>query len=175
MDTKSIARVNGVDIVATNDGQYLPIKPICEALGIAFQVQNDKIKEHPILSSTVTLRVTVAEDGKQREMVCLPTKYIFGWLFTINPGNVKEEAREALIKYQLECYEALYRYFSVRARFVEEKQNLIDKQLNIISEAKQNFNSAKNVLNSAEDKLKKIRAITIDDYIDADGQLRMFD
>lgn len=52
MDNKTI-NFNGVSIpVATKDGQsYLPIKPICEAIGIAFQPQNDKIKEHPILSS----------------------------------------------------------------------------------------------------------------------------
>lgn len=74
METKIITRINGVDIVATSDELLIPVKPICEALGIAFEVQFKKIKEHPILSSTVTPGVKVAEDGKQREMFCLPLK-----------------------------------------------------------------------------------------------------
>lgn len=40
----------------------------------------------------------VAADGKQREMLCLPIRYVFGWLFTINPANVNEEAREERLK-----------------------------------------------------------------------------
>ena len=60
METKIIARVNNVNIVSTSDEQMVPIRPICEALGIAYERQTTKIKEHPILSSTVTLRVMVA-------------------------------------------------------------------------------------------------------------------
>ena len=100
METKIIARVNNVDIVSTSDEQMVPIRPICEALGIAYERQTTKIKEHPILSSTVTLRVMVAADGKQREMLCLPLEFIFGWLFTINPANVNEDAKPTLIKYK---------------------------------------------------------------------------
>lgn len=100
METKVIARVNNVDIVATSDEQMVPIRPLCEALGIAYERQSTKLKEHPILSSTVTLKVMVAADGKNREMLCLPVRYVFGWLFTINPANVNEESRETLIAYQ---------------------------------------------------------------------------
>lgn len=31
METKLIARVNNVDIVATSDEQMVPIRPLCEA------------------------------------------------------------------------------------------------------------------------------------------------
>lgn len=31
METKTIAKVNNVDIVSTNDEQMVAIKPICEA------------------------------------------------------------------------------------------------------------------------------------------------
>lgn len=104
METKIIARVNNVDIVSTSDEQMVPIRPICEALGIAYERQTTKIKEHPILSSTVTLRVMVAADGKQREMLCLPLEFIFGWLFTINPANVNEDAKPTLISLQCLSY-----------------------------------------------------------------------
>ena len=92
METRVIARINNVDIVSTSDEQLVPIRPICEALGIAYPTQFQKIQEDEDLSSTITLRVTVGADGKQREMACLPVEFVFGWLFTINPKNVKPEA-----------------------------------------------------------------------------------
>lgn len=165
MTTKTIVRVNNVDIVATSDEQRMvPIKPICEALGIDRKRQQDKIKEHSILSSVGGLKPLTGSDGKEYEMFCLPMKYIFGWLFTINPANVNEEARENLIRYQKECYDALYNHFTARTEFVEQKQKEIDRQLTIVEEAKEHFKSAKKVLTDAEAKLKKLRTLTLDDY-----------
>jgi hypothetical protein len=46
---------------------------------------------------------SVAGDEKEREMLCLPLKFVFGWLFTIETSRVNEDAQEAVIKYQLEC------------------------------------------------------------------------
>lgn len=174
METKTIVRVNNVDIVATSDEQRLvPIKPICDALGIAFERQSVKLKEHPILSSSVTLAIMVANDGKSREMICLPMKYVFGWLFTINPSNVNEDARENLIRYQQECYDALYNHFTARAEFVEMKQKEIDRQLSIVEEAKDSYKSAKSFLNNAEAKLKKLRTLTMEDYDMERRQLKL--
>lgn len=92
MNTKIITRVNNVDIVATSDEQLVPIRPICDALGIDYKVQWQKLKDDEDLSSTMVLSTTVGADRKEREMCCLPIRYIFGWLFTINPKNVKPEA-----------------------------------------------------------------------------------
>lgn len=176
METILISRINGVDILATSsEDQLVPIKPICEALGIDYKAQYDKLKEDEDLSSTMVLSTTVASDGKTREMCCLPMEFIFGWLFTINPKNVKPEAQETVRAYRWECYRALYRYFSASAKFVKAKQKLIDRQLDAINQAKQNFNSAKNLLHSAEEELKRIRALSFDEYMDEGGQLRLFD
>ena len=172
--TRKIVRVNNVDIVATSDEQRMvPIKPICEALGIDRKRQQDKIKEHPILSSVGGLQPLTGADGKQYEMFCLPMKYVFGWLFTINPANVGEESRDNLIRYQRECYEALFRYFTARTEFVEQKQKEIDRQLTIVEEAKEHFKSAKNVLTDAEAKLKKLRTLTLEDYDMERRQLKL--
>ena len=174
MNTRTIVRVNNVDIVATSDEMRLvPIKPICEALGIDRKRQQDKIKEHSILSSVGGLKPLTGADGKQYEMFCLPMKYVFGWLFTINPANVSEESRDNLIRYQQECYEALFRYFTARTEFVEQKQKEIDRQLTIVEEAKEHFKSAKNVLTDAEAKLKKLRTLTLDDYDMERRQLKL--
>lgn len=94
MDEKQIARINGVEIPAVlNNGEwYIPIKPICQALGIEFETQRDKINTDEILSSVAGLRPATGSDGKKYEMLCLPLKYVYGWLATINPKNVAPEA-----------------------------------------------------------------------------------
>ena len=58
-----ITRVNGVAIL-TSENEMIPIKPICEALGVAFEPQFKKLKEDEDLGSVVTLGVTTGADGK---------------------------------------------------------------------------------------------------------------
>ncbi len=144
METKTIARVNNVAIVAGTDSQKLvPIKPICDALGIDYSTQVKKIKEDEDLQSTVGLSPIVAADGKDREMVCLPLEFIFGWLFTINPKNVKPEAQAAVRTYRMECYRTLYKHFSAYSQFNEEKQNKLSAEFEKFRELKTNFNQAR--------------------------------
>jgi len=128
--TSPITKINGVDIVAVErDGEiFVPIKPICDAIGIAFQSQHVKLQEDAFLAPTVTIIVTVAADGKEREMVCLPLRYIYGWLATINPGKVADSAREAVIRYRRECYDVLYDHFAGAAKRQHE-QNEAEKAL----------------------------------------------
>ena len=111
METKTIVRVNNVDIIATSDEQMIAIRPICEALGIDAKVQRQKIQEDEDLNSVGVLSTSTGADGKKYEMLCLPVRYIFGWLFTINPKNVKPEAQEAVRVYRRSCYDALYQHF----------------------------------------------------------------
>lgn len=49
METKIITRVNNVDIVSTSDEQLVPIRPICEALGIDANGQKQRIERNEIL------------------------------------------------------------------------------------------------------------------------------
>ena len=169
------AKINNQElvIISENANKFVPIKPICDALGIDYPTQYQKLKEDEDLVSTIGLRPMVAADGKQREMVCLPLKYIFGWLFTISPKNVAPEAKELVRRYRTECYDALYRYFTARAEFVELKQKEIDRQLTIVEEAKHDFREAKNVLNEAESKLKGLRQLTMEDYDAERKQLKI--
>ena len=149
-NAKEIAKVNNVAIMAGNDPkQLVPIKPICEALGIDDRSQRQKIKEHPILGSTGVLSTLVASDGKAREMYCIPFEFVFGWLFTINTANVKEESREGFIMYQQECYHVLYEYFASYASFVNQKQKRQAEDWARIQILKKEFHEAKNKLAKA--------------------------
>ena len=174
MDTTVITRVNNVDIVATSDEQKMvPIRPICEALGIDDKAQRDRIKRDEILKTVECAMTSTGKDGKSYEMTCIPLEFVFGWLFSIDHERVSEEARDKVLQYKRECYHALYRYFTARANFVEEKQREIDRQLNIVDEAKERFRNAKNVLADAEAKLKQVRALTMEDYDMERRQLKL--
>jgi len=156
MDTKTLARVNNVSIVLTSDEnnrKLIPIRPICEALGIDEDVQNRKLKEDDFLSSVATLSVATGSDGKRYEMVCLPYEFIFGWLFTINPKNVKEEAREAVSKYRIECYKALFYYFSSQSEFLEEKQKIVDEKIVAYDLLRENFKQAEKKPETSQNRL----------------------
>lgn len=65
METTVITRVNNVDIVATSDEQKMvPIRPICEALGIDDKARRDRIKRDEILKTTEVTITLVAADGR---------------------------------------------------------------------------------------------------------------
>lgn len=105
-----LVKVNGIDInYSIHDGEYyVAIKPICQALGIDHSVQIKKLKEHPLLSSPLSKKSSAGSDGKQYKMTSLPLKYVFGWLMTINPANIAEKSRDALIAHQRESIDSLY-------------------------------------------------------------------
>lgn len=166
MKETMITRINDVAIAATSNEQgevLIPIRPICVALGVNSNGQIEKIKSDPILGATDKLSLSVGPDGSQREMVCLPLQYVFGWLFTINPGNVDERAKEAVIRYKKECYDALYNHFArARQRQLDENREEI-RLLDEISRAKDTLSESKASLRNLETKLAKLRAARLDE------------
>lgn len=164
---KTITTINNQNITIIDNGseKLVPIKPICQALGIDFKGQYDKIENDKILNSTVVLSPTVATDEKQREMICLPIKYVFGWLFTINPGNVSEGARETITKYKMECYEVLYRHFTARALAFERQNKEVMRLSQLINEEQYLFATTRNRLNSLRKEFSEIRDKSIDEMI----------
>jgi len=165
MNKNEIATINNVVIIATDETEKLiPIKPICDALGIDYPTQYSKLKEHEFLSSVVGLSPTTGSDGKEYEMVCLPYEFIFGWLFTINPKNVKPEAQEAVAKYQVECYRALYSHFAEPQIFLAQQKKVTDELLDQRETAKTNFRIADGILKNIEKNINVTRRMTIEEW-----------
>ena len=69
------------------------------------------INEDEDLSSVAVQNTATGADGKSYDMLCLPEKYIYGWLFTINPKKVASDAKESVSLYRRQCYDALYKMF----------------------------------------------------------------
>ena len=136
----------------------MAVKPVCEALGIDHSGQIRELKEDPILGSVVDCTSTTGADGKQYEMVCIPLKYVFGWLFSISENRVKPEAKEYVLKYKKECYDVLFNHFfgSVKRQLeANQMEILLLEEINALNEEK---NRATNELREKKCKLEKIRA-----------------
>ncbi len=90
---------------------YVAMKPICENIGLDWVSQHKRIQRNHVLNSTMVMMTIVAQDGKNREMVTLPIGFLNGWLAGVDINKVKPEIKDTLIKYQLECYDVLYKHF----------------------------------------------------------------
>lgn len=75
-DAMVAAKFNNQDlvIISENADKFVPIKPICSALGIDFKSQYAKLKDDDNLSSVMVLSTTTGADGKNYERFCLPLK-----------------------------------------------------------------------------------------------------
>ncbi|HHE3464353.1 phage antirepressor N-terminal domain-containing protein [Pasteurella multocida] len=93
-----------------DDVIYTAVKPIVEALGLSWSSQHRKLENSKGKFNCAHMSI-VAEDGKLREMLCMPLKKLNGWLFSINPEKVRSDLKEKVIQYQEECFEVLYNYW----------------------------------------------------------------
>jgi hypothetical protein len=103
----------GDEIVSIRDENgevWVPLKRLCENLGIDVDGQRRKIQDdlkfnHGVIS-------VVANDGKLRDMFCLHLQDIHGWLVSINAKRVDPSKRGSLLLYQKECFKVLNNYWT---------------------------------------------------------------
>lgn len=164
MKQQLISIINGANIVTVekNGEIFVPIKPICDAIGIDVESQRDKIQNDEILSSVAVLSPATGADGKTYEMHCLPLKYVYGWIFTINPKNVAPDAREAVSLYRRECYDALYEHFTASLRRRIEENEAEIAALKEINDAKERVKIAQADVRKGEQRLEMIRKNRLD-------------
>lgn len=157
----TVAKVNNVSIIVIDNGEKrVAIKPICEALGVSLQGQLEKIKTDPILSSTIKMIFTVGADSKEREMQTIPLKLVFGWLFQIDSRKVKEESKEIVLKYQMECYDVLYNHFfggMIKQIEVNEKEIELLAEINELNSQKKEISNKLKKIQTSLDKVRQGR------------------
>ncbi len=110
-------------MVDHNGEPYVAMRPVCDGIGLEWARQSQKLTDQSEKFNCVHMP-TVAADGKQREMVCIPLKKLNGWLFSINPEKVAEGIRDRVIAYQEECFQALYDYWHKGISLNPRKQQL---------------------------------------------------
>lgn len=97
-------------LVKHEEQPFVPMKPVVEGMGLSWSSQHKKIIKCGTKFNYVDIDM-VANDGKNRQMTCIPLKKLNGWLFSINPEKVKPELKDMIILYQEECFQALYDYW----------------------------------------------------------------
>ena len=112
-------------LIDCNGDPYVAMRPIVEGMGLTWKTQYRKIQLR--FASTVVEMTTVAQDGKSRTMTCLPLKKLFGWLMTISPNKVKAELRNTITRYQEECDEVLWQYWTTGVVVREKVQAELDE------------------------------------------------
>lgn len=96
---------------------YVPVRPLCEGLGLNWSGQQQRIRRDPVLSRHVEIVCVTHTNpaGGSPNMLCLPLDRVNGWLFGINAARVNEGARDQVIRYQEELYDAIFDYCARRA------------------------------------------------------------
>ncbi len=100
--------------VEAPDGVILvPLRPICEYLGLSWNGQRERARRNPALADALRFaRVTRANSaGGNPNVLCLPLDLLPGWLFGISADRIRPELRERVVRYQRECFRVLWNAF----------------------------------------------------------------
>ncbi len=106
------ARVEGGDI-------FVPIRPLCTALGLASQSQIRRIRADEVLAESLRdLRITAA--GGTQTYQCLHLEAVPLWLALIQPSKVKAELRQRLIIYKRWVRQRVWEAFNAETGLGQE-------------------------------------------------------
>ncbi len=97
---------------ANDDGTYVALKPIVEAMRLDWSAQLKRVKRDTILSEGMAIMATPFGRGGEQDAVCLKLELVNGWLMTIDDKRIPDaEVREKVLVYKRECYGVLFQHF----------------------------------------------------------------
>lgn len=95
---------------------FVPIRPICDYLGLSWTGQLERIKRDLVLSEeTKFVRVTRTKSRGNPNLLCLPLEMLPGWLFGVSAHRIKPELQPKILRYQRECFRVLWQTFQTGA------------------------------------------------------------
>jgi hypothetical protein len=97
-----------LDVAREGDVLWVSVRRVCDALGVAANMQIAKLKGKPWAGG---MMIISPSDGGPQSTFCLPLRALPMWLATIEPSRVAESVRAKLERYQVECADALADYF----------------------------------------------------------------
>lgn len=101
---------NTLFLIDHQNKPYTPMKPIVEGMGLNWDSQNDKLRNNA--SRWGIAIIAIPSSGGEQKTVCMPLRKLPGWLMTIQPSRVKPEIREKILRYQNECDDVLWEYWT---------------------------------------------------------------
>lgn len=137
---------------------FVALKPICEAVGVAYSAQLQKLRGKAW--ATVSMSNMVAADGKSREMAMIDRRTMTMWLATIDENRVAEQARPIVRAFQAEAADALDAYFSTGAainpRGTLSTYDILRAQIDQLEAAERTANEAKAIAARTDARLDAI-------------------
>ncbi|MEM1346264.1 MAG: phage antirepressor N-terminal domain-containing protein [Pseudomonadota bacterium] len=133
-----------------DDGVFVALKPMVEAMGMPWESQRQRVRKDPILNEGARLIQVPFGRGGAQEQLCLRESLVQGWLFTIDSTRIKDEqVRQRVQMYQRECYAVLHEHFIGKAQRPEmeidaepdDKPTLTERR-QLVTEARQTFGTA---------------------------------
>lgn len=92
---------------------FVPMKPVVEGMGMAWQPQHRKLLGSRFSTCITEMVIQVQGDSQGRPYTCLPLRKLPGWLMSIHPEKIKnEDRRKAVVDYQNECDDVLWAYWN---------------------------------------------------------------
>ena len=124
-----------VEIIKDENGNtWIPLKRICENIGLSYSRQNKKVKNDKRFRHSL---MVIPSKGGEQNTLCLDYNHLGGWLYTINPNKIQETIKPNLISYQKEITGVINDYltqgFVINSRISPEqfkKLNEIIRQRN---------------------------------------------
>jgi hypothetical protein len=108
--TAALVKIDAVQQV------YVPIRPLCDYLGLNWSGQFERIKRNPVMETALgSVRVTRTQGKRSQNLAALQLEMLPGWLFGIDAQRVKPELKDKIIRYQRECFKILWQAFQNEA------------------------------------------------------------
>ncbi|ECI4612725.1 phage antirepressor Ant [Salmonella enterica subsp. diarizonae] len=112
-------------VVNHNGEPYTPMKPIVEGMGMDWASQFTKLKQR---FAKGIVEIAIPSVGGMQTMICLALRKLNGWLQTISPNKVRPEIRDKVIRYQEECDDVLYEYWTKGRVVNPRKKTSVDER-----------------------------------------------
>ena len=107
--------------IQREDGVFVAIKPIVDAIGLDWSAQKRRLARDTILAEGRVI-ITLPSLGGPQETVCLRLELVHGWLFTIDDGHIRRpDVLAKVLTYKRECYRVLFEHFHGKAQATAEE------------------------------------------------------
>ena len=163
-----LLKFGGVEITCPliNGHRMVPIKAVCEAIGVSFSAQDNWLKKHQYFAQLYKITYTTGADGKTYQMRCLSIFDIDGWVHSIGIRNRNEDSIQRQYEFlawlreqKLELYKSIDQIKQENYRELElekEKNETLHELLEIKTREKSVKERIKR-LDTAIDEIRKYR------------------
>jgi hypothetical protein len=99
-----------VGLVGKDNEPFVAMRSIAANMGLDWASQYTKLKANGERWGVVN--IATPSLGGMQDTVCIPLRKIAAWLYSISPNKVAPELRDKIIRYQEECDEVLWNYWT---------------------------------------------------------------